>query len=320
MFAREAGYQNRRGSAHFAILGVLALAALVIFVSAESISKRASTTNVLGRSITDNEAPDNAGGNTASNADSQDSHSSAGVNSTSSVSGAVPGSTSGHDIGESHGDKKGEDKKPEVKKVENENENEAENEAKVEKDVEKPETEKVDVENHNGHLEVQLRSGNSSASATLSSLKLHVKENGQEQQVELNPSNQGVEFQASGSAAFTNFPLSFDKATGQLVVNTPNGPKIIRVLPDTASEVAMSAGVQNQIDKIQLITGNVPNSSEPLVFSITGKRTGYLLGLIPVSVPVDTTVGAQSGQLLQVNQPFWLQLLSPLIKTQSSSI
>lgn len=96
---------------------------------------------------------------------------------------------------------------------------------------------------------------------------------------------------------------------GQLMVATPGGSMLIRILPDQAARIATAAGVQNEVEKIELAQGQDKQN----VFRIKGKKTGKLLGIIPVSAETETEVNAESGLVQSVNQPLWLRLFSSLI-------
>lgn len=113
---------------------------------------------------------------------------------------------------------------------------------------------------------------------------------------------------SSGKNKFeSKFPLSV--VGGQLMVATPGGFMPIRILPDRAARIATTAGVQNKIEKIEL----VQNQNKQNIFRIKGKKTGKLLGIIPVSAETETEVSAESGLIQSVNQPLWLRLFSSLI-------
>lgn len=105
----------------------------------------------------------------------------------------------------------------------------------------------------------------------------------------------------------SKFPLSV--VGGQLMVATPGGSMPIRILPDQAARIATAAGVQNQVEKIELAQGQDKQN----VFRIKGKKTGKFLGIIPVSAETETEVNAESGLVQSVNQPLWLRLFSSLI-------
>lgn len=177
-------------------------------------------------------------------------------------------------------------------------------EVEIEDEVEKPEVEKVDVHlaTEAGELEIETegtRSGRrhaTSSGISVASLKIKSGEN-------------SIEFESHGVIAGTNFPLTFDKTTGQLFVNTPNGPRLIRVLPDQASAIATTSGVQNKIEDIQLLENN-----GVLNFEVHGKKTGNFLGLFPVSADVISNIDPATGQITSVTQPRWLQLFGNLLQ------
>lgn len=66
-------------------------------------------------------------------------------------------------------------------------------------------------------------------------------------------------------------------------------------------------------EKTELVSSNKPG--DKLAYNnIIGTKTGAILGLFPVNYQVETTVGAQTGQIININQPFWVNLLGFLIR------
>ncbi len=198
-----------------------------------------------------------------------------------------------------------------VQEVENQqNQQEAENENEVETAEDVGE---FQAKVNDGELEFEAKEA--SDASKLARLKnttaVKVKLNGKE--LELQAENDHINLKLGNIEAETRFPLTIDQATGQLMVITPNGPRPIRVLPDQASQVAQSAGVQNKIDKLEILSST--SGTDSVVIKLTGAKTGSILGLIPINQPVETEVGAQTGQIVNINAPFWLTLLSPLIRS-----
>lgn len=115
------------------------------------------------------------------------------------------------------------------------------------------------------------------------------------------------------TSATVKFPLTFDKVTGQLFVTTGNGIRQIRILPDQASEVAKNAGIQNEIDKIEIIQ-NSKSGIDATVFKLTGKKTGKLFGIFDINQAVETEVGTQTGNVVSTNEPLILQIFAPFIR------
>lgn len=207
-------------------------------------------------------------------------------------------------------------KKPE--KVEKTETKELKTEVEVEDEVEKPEVRKIEIKEVAGHLEIETKNASPGATTTgvsgkTSKLEVQIGQGKTKTKIEIRAKGGSIEVRAKGIGALTNFPLSFDKSTGQLIVNTANGPVPIRVLPDQAASVAQTAGRESLIEKIEL-TGTATGSAEPVAFKIKGTRIGNLLGLLPVSASVETQVGAQTGQILSTTEPLWLRLFGALVR------
>lgn len=196
-----------------------------------------------------------------------------------------------------------------AQEVENQqNEQEVENE----NEVETADVGEFQAKVNDGELEFEAKEATDASK--LARLKnttaIKVKLNGKE--IELQAENDHINLKLGNIQAETRFPLTIDQTTGQLMVITPNGPRPIRVLPDQASQVAQNAGVQNKIDKLEVLSST--SATDSVVIKLTGAKTGSILGLIPINQPVETEVGAQTGQIVNVNAPFWLRLLSPFIR------
>ncbi|GEM_PF-3235443 len=205
----------------------------------------------------------------------------------------------------------------EVNKPETHTAQEVENEDEIENEIEAPKTEKVEVGFANGLLELESKEVNTAANKKLGkvqNLKLKLKQNGIEQELEVKVEGDHISLEAQNIGAETHFPLTFNKATGQILVTTPNGQRVIRVLPAQASQIARTAGIQNQIEKIEIQANSTTGTNEDVVLKLTGRKTGKILGVIDINGPVQTEIGAQSGSILSNNEPFWLRLLSSLIQ------
>lgn len=228
------------------------------------------------------------------------------------------GNTTSNKSGSGETKKGFEIKKMEVKESEIRTAQEIEDENEIENEIESPETEKIDVNLTEGILEFESKG----TSATLKpkklgkaqNVKLTLKQNGIEQELEVKAEGDHINLVTQNIGAETRFPLTFDKTTGQLLVTTPNGQRIIRILPAQASQIAQTAGIQNQIEKIEIQANTTAGTDEDVVLKLTGKKTGKILGIIDVNQPVEAEIGARSGSIISTTTPFWLRLLSPLIR------
>lgn len=117
--------------------------------------------------------------------------------------------------------------------------------------------------------------------------------------------------------AQTNFPLTVNLQTNELVVNTPAGERVVTVLPDQAVQNMLAANVIDQIrglpftqavweateaasfrELINLIT----TREGILAYEIPGLKNERFLGFIPVDIAKTAVVSAETGEVLQVQQ------------------
>lgn len=314
---------KRNGFAPIFFLIIIAVAALVVVST-----KKSSHPQVQGLELAKGDDSGSSGGSD-SGSHSSDSGGSSGGSSGSSSSGDSGSKSSGSGSsttsnttsksGSSEIKKSFELKNAEVEvnKPETHTIKETEDENEIENEIEAPETEKVEVHFADGLLELESKEASAAASKKLGkvqNLKLKLKQNGLEQELEVKVEGDNINIEAQNIGAETHFPLTFDKVTGQLLVTTANGQRVIRVLPAQASQIARTAGVQNQIEKIEIQANSTQGANEDVVLKLTGRKTGKILGIIDINQPVETEVGAQSGTILNTNEPFWLRLFSSLIQ------
>lgn len=136
----------------------------------------------------------------------------------------------------------------------------------------------------------------------------------------------------NGVVAGTNFPLSIDLATNELIVTTPAGTKRVTVLPDSAvrnmilrgfiTEVEGGGsreekGKESSSESGELLEANeevkiITDENGRLVYEIEGVRLEIFLGLFPVRIKKKLFVSAQTGELLQVSQTLIQRIMDVL--------
>lgn len=115
--------------------------------------------------------------------------------------------------------------------------------------------------------------------------------------------------------ARTNFPVSVDLETSELIITTPAGEKRVAILPQQAvdnmlaanlfSKVSLDDSGESEVELTTLEDGSV-------VYEAHGTSTEKLFGLFNVSIENVGTVDAQTGQVLGFSRNFLNQLLSTL--------
>ena len=130
-------------------------------------------------------------------------------------------------------------------------------------------------------------------------------------------SGESMVFTRNNVAARTNFPLSVDLATNELVVTTPAGTKTVTVLPDQAIKNLLAVGIIDRIggaavsedvatEEIQGVTDLVTlneRNGEP-VYEIAGVSDQKLFGFIPVEIAQTIAVSAETGSAVETEKSF----------------
>ena len=126
-------------------------------------------------------------------------------------------------------------------------------------------------------------------------------------------------------ATLTDFPLTIDLGTNQLIVTTPIGEKVITVLPDQAVTNLLATNVISKVEQVsdQNIIQELGNLNgivtlemrgQEVVYKIKGSKTFKLLGFIPVDTAATTFVSIETGDLIAQEQSLLaniIDLLSP---------
>ena len=123
-----------------------------------------------------------------------------------------------------------------------------------------------------------------------------------------------------------NKPVKIKKEEREIYIETPSGVRVkvelpevvvennglavgrakVSVLPDEVLEKIRHAVRVDQAEDVRLtVEGNKP------VYDIKAKMRGRLLFFIPVELPVEVKVDAETGRELRVNMPFWAFLVVP---------
>lgn len=219
---------------------------------------------------------------------------------------------------------------------------------------------KIEVRNEEGRFKTKVEEGKQETKIRIGGLKIEFKQEGNkvvfkvknedDEEVDLDEDEEeelldeleekleddGIAL-ATGSAQLgfiqngrrvrTNFPLSVNAATGELLVSTPAGEKVVAILPDVAIQNMIRAGILTSV-----IEEPVPSASpspgegtseatvagagieltevasQP-VFVISGVRDENFLGLIPVGIRLKAVVSVSDGQLIDIRQGLFSKLL-----------
>lgn len=117
--------------------------------------------------------------------------------------------------------------------------------------------------------------------------------------------------------AQTDFPISVNLQTNELVVSTPAGEKLVAVLPDQAVQNMLAANVITQVRgvrftqavqeateaaSLQEVISLITTREGVLAYEIPGVKSERFLGFIKVDIPKTAIVSTQTGEVLQIQQ------------------
>ncbi len=110
--------------------------------------------------------------------------------------------------------------------------------------------------------------------------------------------------------ARTNFPLSVDLATNELIVTTPNGVKRVAVLPDQAIANLLANDVIDRLETPGTETELELTEEDGLpVYEVAGESDQKLLGLLAVKIKSKIKVSAQTGEVLGTEKTVFDRLI-----------
>ncbi len=112
----------------------------------------------------------------------------------------------------------------------------------------------------------------------------------------------------NGADALSKFPLIVDDATGQVLVQTPNGEISLGVMPDTIIEKAEASENIDNVSGVELEVGDASTGSS-LEFKMFGTKSEKLLGMFTLQIPSIVIYNAQTGEFVRDEKTFVTKLL-----------
>src|SRR3990167_5911446 len=207
-----------------------------------------------------------------------------------------------------------EDSKSKIKTEGNKQETEIETAdgQKIKTKVEDDGTTKVEIERGQLKVKYVLENGTFKLKAENESGKEVELEDDELDEVESELEDDGIKIaSATGRpvlsrnniGAQTDFPLSIDIGTNQLIVTTPAGQRVVTVLPDQAVQNLLAANILNSVDSTDT-TGELETLDSvvklemrngEVVYRVKGVKKRRLLGLFNVDNSTTVFVSSESG-------------------------
>lgn len=113
----------------------------------------------------------------------------------------------------------------------------------------------------------------------------------------------------------TNFPLSIDSTTNTLRIETPSGNVNLVVLPQKAIDnLKEKAGISEVVTSDLETTENLKLKGEGAVYKVKAKKNLKFLGLLDVPGEFEYEVGTQTGDIIEGQKPWFVNIAGFLFK------
>lgn len=208
---------------------------------------------------------------------------------------------------------------------------------KIKTKVEDDGTTKIEVEDDSVKLKYVIKDGRIVVKAEndegeeleLEEDELEEMENELEQELEddgiqITTSSGKPVFVKNSVGATTDFPLSVDIVTKQLIITTPQGQKTITILPDEAVKNVLGTGIVNVIDTSDGSLSEPASSLDDIVkltvrdgkvvYEVKGVKNQKLFGFIPITTQKKVIVSAETGAPL-LHEQSMLVSIADLLST-----
>jgi hypothetical protein len=140
---------------------------------------------------------------------------------------------------------------------------------------------------------------------------IEVEERGETKKLAIRINDGEFNIEQEGITVTTNYPINIDPKKNEISVQTPSGNRFLSILPLDAVRSALRAKVMTRFTgpKASLVEEN----SGELVYVLTGEKVLNILNIIDYPIEVKTKVSVLTGEIVHVEQPPWLKVLSFLL-------
>ncbi len=140
---------------------------------------------------------------------------------------------------------------------------------------------------------------------------IEVEERGETKKLTIKIIDGQFNIEQEGIAVVTSYPINIDPRKNEISVQTPSGDRFLSVLPIDAVRSALRAKVITRFtgQEASLVEGD----NGELVYVLIGEKVLNVFNLLDYPVEVETKVSVLTGEIVHVEQPPWLKVLSFLL-------
>lgn len=185
----------------------------------------------------------------------------------------------------------------------------------VAKNIPAPSGALIALENSNGKITLNVSGDGQNQNLDVTNLNenlVEIQARGDANDIKISQENGKFILNENGISAQTAFPIIVDPVKNQLSVTTDSGDRLISVLPYEATLSLVRAKIIDKVNDNQMSLGE--DSKGELIYQIDGTRNINLFNVASIKASVNSSVSASNGEILNLNQPVWLNILGFLFK------
>lgn len=140
---------------------------------------------------------------------------------------------------------------------------------------------------------------------------IEVEERGETKKLVIRIIDGEFSIEQKGISVTTSYPINIDPKRNEISVQTPSGARFLSILPIEAAESALRAKVITKFtsEKASLIE----RDRGELVYVFNGEKILNLFNLLDYPIKVEASISVLTGEIVHVEQPPWLRVLSFLL-------
>ena len=176
---------------------------------------------------------------------------------------------------------------------------------------------KIELQKENGKTKVNIKVGDMEREMEVTDqngevplLKISNKNQDAASEVKVESKGDKFNLKQGDLSAETTLPISIDPKTSAVSVTTPSGNVLLKTLPTVAVNNILKSGAVDKVGTIKIETlGNSASTSGTVVITAQGTKTGKLLGLFKVTIPVTIKVDTSTGKEISKEEPILYKIL-----------
>jgi hypothetical protein len=138
---------------------------------------------------------------------------------------------------------------------------------------------------------------------------LEIEERPMTKKISISLSGNQFVIEQAGIKASTYYQINVEPQKSRITILTPSGYKFLSMLPREAVDVLLRSKTISSIDREK--PNNISEDAKGnLYYEINGVKQVGIKDLYMYDVPVSAKISAVNGDVLELNQPIWLKILS----------